>query len=168
MFRTVFPSINRISRLHTQHQVYVIQVSWPPVRQSTNLYDIYLMPYVQSWNPVDGRKDRPKLVEWHSINSKILHLVDFTTETYHDARSHERQIYCVFCISPTWKFKHSNTTQPFVPSYSRLTTQLEYTVMAYLNNDTDYDRPALCYCSHYLDVTGKVNNKITSQLAYKR
>jgi hypothetical protein len=65
--------------------------------------------------------------------------------------------------------KHSHTTQPFVPSYSRLTTQLEYTVMQYLNNDTDYnDRPTLCYCSHYLNVTGKVNNKITSELAYKR
>jgi hypothetical protein len=28
MFRTVFPSIIRSSRLYTQHQVYVIQVSW--------------------------------------------------------------------------------------------------------------------------------------------
>jgi hypothetical protein len=28
MFRTVFPSIIRRSRLYTQHQVYVIQVSW--------------------------------------------------------------------------------------------------------------------------------------------
>jgi hypothetical protein len=28
MFRTVFPSITRSSRLYTQHQVYVIQVSW--------------------------------------------------------------------------------------------------------------------------------------------
>jgi hypothetical protein len=29
MFRTVFPSIVRSSRLYTQHHVYVIQVSWP-------------------------------------------------------------------------------------------------------------------------------------------
>jgi len=28
MFRTVFPSIIRSSRLYTQHQVYAIQVSW--------------------------------------------------------------------------------------------------------------------------------------------
>jgi hypothetical protein len=40
------------------------------------------MLYVQSWTPDDGRKDRPKHVEWYSINSKIVHLVGFTTETY--------------------------------------------------------------------------------------
>ena len=28
------------------------------------------MLYVQSWTPDDGRKDRPKHVEWYSINSK--------------------------------------------------------------------------------------------------
>jgi len=84
---------------------YVIQVSWllanghemelhlvPASKYSTNLYDIYLMLCVQSWTPDDGRKDRPKHVEWYSINSKIVHLVDFTIEIYHDARSHERQI----------------------------------------------------------------------------
>ena len=37
---------------------------------STNLYDIYLMLCVQYWTPDDGRKDRPKHVEWYSINSK--------------------------------------------------------------------------------------------------
>jgi len=40
MFRTVFPSIIRSSRLH-----------------------ICLLLYVQSWAPDDGRKDRPKHVE---------------------------------------------------------------------------------------------------------
>ena len=84
MFRTVFPSIIRSSRLYTQHQVYVIQVSWLLAsghemeqfhlvltsKQSTNIYDIYLTLYVQSWTPDDGRKDRPKHVEWYSINSK--------------------------------------------------------------------------------------------------
>jgi hypothetical protein len=30
----------------------------------------YLMLYVQPWTPDDGRKDRPKHVEWYSINSK--------------------------------------------------------------------------------------------------
>ena len=38
MLRTVSPSIIRSLRLYIQHQVYVIQV----------LYDIYLMPHVQS------------------------------------------------------------------------------------------------------------------------
>jgi len=91
MFRTVFPSIIRSSRLYTQQQIYVIQVSWllvsgpefhllPASKQSTNLYDIYLMLYVQPWAPDDGRKDRPKHVEWYSLNSKIVHLVGFTIE----------------------------------------------------------------------------------------
>jgi len=87
MFRTVFPSTIRSSRLYIQHQVYVIQVSWqlanghvPASKQSTNLYDIYLILCVQSWTPDDGRKDRPKHVEWYSINSKIVHLVGFTIE----------------------------------------------------------------------------------------
>jgi hypothetical protein len=56
-------------------------------------YDIYLILCVQFWTPDDGRKDRPKHVEWYSINSKIVHLVGFTVEIYHDARSHERQTY---------------------------------------------------------------------------
>jgi len=102
VFRTVFPSIIRSSRLYTQHQVYVIQVSGLLASghemkfhlvQSTNLYDIYLMLYVQSWTPDDGRKDRPKHVEWYSVNSKIVHLAGFTVEIYHDARSHEHQIW---------------------------------------------------------------------------
>jgi len=65
----------------------------PASKQSTNLYDIYLMLCVQPWTPDDGRKDCPKHVEWYSINSKIVHLVGFTMEIYHDARSHERQIW---------------------------------------------------------------------------
>jgi hypothetical protein len=55
MFRTVFPSIVKSSRLYIQHQVHGMQ--------STNLYDMYLMLYVQSWTLDDGRKDRPKHVE---------------------------------------------------------------------------------------------------------
>jgi len=63
MLRTVFPSIIRSPRLYTQHQVYVIQVLWLLAsKQSTNLKDIYLKLYVQSWTPDDGRKDRPKHV----------------------------------------------------------------------------------------------------------
>ena len=68
MFRTVFPSIIRSSRL-----------------------------FVQSWTPDNGRKDRPKHVEWYSVNSKIVHLVGCTIEIYHNARSHERQIcHCYY------------------------------------------------------------------------
>jgi len=111
MFRTIFPSIIRSSRLYTHHQVYIIQVSWllasghemelhefllvPASKQLTNLHDIYLMVCVRCWTPDDGWKDRPKHVEWYSINSKILHLVGFTVEIHHDARSHERQISAV-------------------------------------------------------------------------
>jgi len=84
--------------------MYVIQVSWqlasghkmfylvPASKQSTNLYDVYLMLCVQSWTPDDGQKDRPKHVEWYSINSKIVHLIGFTIEIYHDTWLHERQI----------------------------------------------------------------------------
>ena len=39
-------------------------------KQSTNVYDIFLTLYVQSWIPDDGRKDRPKYVERYSINSE--------------------------------------------------------------------------------------------------
>ena len=71
MFRTVFPSIIRSPRLYTQHQVYVIQVSGllasgpsgPASKQSTNLYDIHLTLYVQSWTPDDRLRDRSKHVE---------------------------------------------------------------------------------------------------------
>ena len=49
MFRTVSPSIIRSLRLYIQHQVYVIQVLWLLAsKQPQNLYDIYLMLYVQS------------------------------------------------------------------------------------------------------------------------
>jgi hypothetical protein len=44
----------------------------PASKQSKYLYDIYLMLYVQTWNPDDGRKVRPKRVEWYSINSEKL------------------------------------------------------------------------------------------------
>jgi hypothetical protein len=59
MFRTVFPSIIRSLRLYIQHQVYVIQIQWllasgnemehlfPAGNQPQNLYDRYLMLYVQ-------------------------------------------------------------------------------------------------------------------------
>jgi len=49
MIRTVIPSIIRSLRLYIQHQVYVIQVLWPLASgNEMELYDIYLMLYVQS------------------------------------------------------------------------------------------------------------------------
>jgi len=96
MFRTVFPSIIRSSRLYIQHPVYVIQVCWLHAsKETTNLYDIYLMLYVQSWTPDYGRKDSPKHVEWYSIKSKIVHLVGFTIEIYHDARYYRNISRCM-------------------------------------------------------------------------
>ena len=38
----------------------------PASKPSTNVYDIDLMLYVQSWTPNDGRKGRPKHVERYS------------------------------------------------------------------------------------------------------
>jgi hypothetical protein len=65
MFRTVCLSIIRNLRLYIQHQVYVIQVLWLfASKQSQNLYGMML--YVQSQTPADGRRDRPKHVEYCS------------------------------------------------------------------------------------------------------
>jgi hypothetical protein len=69
---------------------------------------------MKSITPDDEQKDRPKHVEWYSLNLKIVHLVGFTylltysmeqspsweanqqtcftIDIYGDARSHERQI----------------------------------------------------------------------------
>jgi hypothetical protein len=52
MFRTVFPSNIRSS------------ISFPLASRWQYLSDIYLLLCVQSWNPDDGRKDRPKHVEY--------------------------------------------------------------------------------------------------------
>jgi len=132
-FRTVYPSIIRSSRLYTQNQVYVIQVSWllasghvmelefhvvPASKQSTNLYDVYLMLCVESWTPDDGRKDRPKHVEWYSINSKVVYLGEFTTEIYHDARSHERQIRHILLVSP--QLHYNINTAVWFMSFDRI------------------------------------------------
>jgi len=50
MFRTVFPSIIRSSRLYIQQQAFVKLI----------------LLYVQPWTPDDGQKERPKHVEYHS------------------------------------------------------------------------------------------------------
>jgi len=61
MLRMVFLFIIRSLRLYIEHQVYVIQVLWllasgnemeihlvPASKQPQNLYDVYLMLYIQS------------------------------------------------------------------------------------------------------------------------
>jgi len=55
-------------------------ISCSLAKQSTKLYDIYLMLYVQPWTPDDGQKDCPKHVVWYLINPKIVLLVGFTIE----------------------------------------------------------------------------------------
>jgi len=65
MFRTVFPSIIRSSKLYIQQQAYVKQILLTASSQQY-LVDICLLLYVQSSTPDDGRKDRPKHVECHS------------------------------------------------------------------------------------------------------
>jgi len=83
----------------------------PASKQSTNLYDIYLMVCVQSQTPDDGRKDRLKRVKWYSVNSKIVHLVGFTIEIYHYARSHERQKSYQNPCSSSWVKAHGKDGQ---------------------------------------------------------
>ena len=62
MFRTDFPSIIRSSRMYIQQQAFVKQLA----SSQQYLSDKYLLLYVQSWTPDDGRKDRPKHVGCHS------------------------------------------------------------------------------------------------------
>ena len=66
----------------------------PARKLSANLYDIYLMLYVQFQTPDDGRKDRLKHVECCSkikYIRDIVHLAGFTilVEIHYDARSYK-------------------------------------------------------------------------------
>ena len=57
MFRTVSPSMVKNLRLYIQH--HTIQVPWMLASQQPQyLYDIYLVLYVQSWTPDDGKAVR--------------------------------------------------------------------------------------------------------------
>jgi len=40
-------------------------ILFPLASSQQNLFDVYLMLYVQSWTPDDGWKDRPRHVEWY-------------------------------------------------------------------------------------------------------
>ena len=67
----------------------------PLASSQQNLCDIYLMLYVQSRTPDDGRKDLQKHVKCYSKIykfEKLVHLVGFTKEIHYDARTFERQM----------------------------------------------------------------------------
>jgi len=98
MFRTISLSIISSPALYTQQ----------------NLYDIYLLQYVQCWTPDDGQRDCPKHVAYYSKNKfeKLVHLVGFVTRIYHDARSSECQIRAIVSrvkLGPTGCLHHANT-----------------------------------------------------------
>jgi hypothetical protein len=76
--RTIFEFIEYNSTCFARSRFHLVHAS----KQSTNLYDIYLMLCVQTWTPDDGRKNLPKHAEWYSVNSKIVHLVDCTIEMH--------------------------------------------------------------------------------------
>ena len=69
MFRTVFLSIIRNSRLYVQQQTFVKQILLSASKLASRqqyLFDICILLHVQSLIPDDGQKDRPKHVECHS------------------------------------------------------------------------------------------------------
>ena len=57
------------------------------------LYDIYQCCGHTEKTPDDGQRNSPKHVEFYSKNDfeKLVHLVGFIVQNYHDARSPERQ-----------------------------------------------------------------------------
>jgi hypothetical protein len=70
----------------------------PASKQSTNLYDIYLTLHVilDSWWWTEIPSESCRVI-FNKLKKKIVHLVGFTTEIYHDARSHEcRHWKCCF------------------------------------------------------------------------
>jgi hypothetical protein len=83
MFRSVISSIIRSSRLYIQQQTdtVVCLLAYPLASRQQYLFDKYLLLYVRSWTPDDGRKDSPKHVECHSKINKfntLVYLVGFT------------------------------------------------------------------------------------------
>jgi hypothetical protein len=83
MFRTVFPSIIRSSRLHIQQQVYV--------KQLLLLCAVAVFSVLSSWW---WRKDRPKHVQCftriNNLRNRCILLV-LLYQIYYDARTYERQ-----------------------------------------------------------------------------
>jgi len=97
MFRTVFPSIIRSPRLYIQRQIYVTEVRWLlasgyPLASChrTCMTNTWRCMYCLGLLMMDGKTVR-NMQSHIQQTRKIVHLVDFTVEIYHDARSHERQ-----------------------------------------------------------------------------
>ena len=90
MFQTVFSSIIRSSKLHTQRQVFVRPLLLPAaslVRLAAGS-SIGLTLYVQFWAPDDGRKTRLKHVEHLMETSKLRNVVSCWLYSM-DARPYE-------------------------------------------------------------------------------
>jgi len=80
MFRTVFPSIIRSSKLYIQQQAYVKQIllllasrNEIPTASSSSICLTCLLLYVQFLTPDDGRKDRPKHVQFFQNKINLRH-----------------------------------------------------------------------------------------------
>ena len=81
MFRTVFPSNIKSTRLYILQQAFVKYILVCLASKQTAV-SVWLL-YVQSLTLDDGRKDRPKHVECHSKINKfdtLAHLVGFTIQ----------------------------------------------------------------------------------------
>ena len=109
MFRTVFPSIIRSSRLYIRQQVFVkqillsacLQVYWPQA-VSKPVWHIPLL-CVQWKTPDDEQRNCPKHVEFYSKNKfdKLVHLVGFiirTTGPFLDTKYHALFLVIIIII----------------------------------------------------------------------
>ena len=107
IFRTVFLSIIRNLRLYIQHQLYVKQVSWllasgnefhtvPASKQSAeSLWHIpdAVCTVLDSWWWTERPSETYRVLLQIKINlTKLVHLVRFTIEIYHDTRPYKHQI----------------------------------------------------------------------------
>ena len=74
-----------------------------------NLYDIYLLLCVQCQTPDDRQRNCQKHVQFYSKNKfeKLMHLLGFIIRIYHDARSSECHIRCVFLESLVTSVAHT-------------------------------------------------------------
>ena len=67
----------------------------PLASSQYNLHDIYLLLCIQYQTPDEGQKSCTKHVDFYSKNQfeKLVDLVGFIIGIYHDARSHECQMF---------------------------------------------------------------------------
>ena len=113
MFRTVFPSIIRSLRLYIQHQVYTYRFCWLLASGNEMELSFHLVPaskqsaksvcyipdavctVLDSWWWTERPSETCRVLLQSKINlKKLVHLIGFTTEIYHDARLYTRQTLC--------------------------------------------------------------------------